>query len=149
MSSNSDLPDLNVWLALATPDHFHHQQTLNYWEHQAAEQVHLCTVTALGLVRLLSQPKLMGPAVQTTYEASAILQALCQQPGVSLAIPANDGWDVFHQLMREGDLSARLCTDAYLAALSISNDWRLVSFDRDFERFGDLQRLPLNGTSSA
>ena len=149
MSSNSDLPDLNVWLALATPDHFHHQQALNYWEHQAAEHVHLCTLTALGLVRLLSQPKLMGPAIKTTYEASAILQALCQQPGVSLAIPTIYGWDVFHQLMREGDLSARLCTDAYLAALAISNGWRLVSFDRDFERFGDLQQLPLNGTSSA
>ena len=57
MSSNADLPDLNVWLALATRDHFHHQQTLNYWEHQAAEQVLLCTVTGLDLVRLLSQPK--------------------------------------------------------------------------------------------
>ena len=46
--------------------------------------------------------------------------------------------------MRESDLSARLCTDAYLAALAISNGWRLVSFDRDFERFGGLQRLLLS-----
>ena len=144
MSSNADLPDLNVWLALVTPNHFHHQPALDYWEHQAAEHVHFCTVTALGLVRLLSQPKLMGPAVKTTHEASAILQALCQQPGVSLTTPASDGWDVFHQLMREGNLQARLCTDAYLAALAISNGWRLVSFDRDFERFGDLQRLSLS-----
>ncbi len=73
MSNNADLPDLNVWLALATPDHFHHQQALDYWEQQAAEQVHFCTVTALGQVRLLSQPKLMGPAVKNTHEASAIL----------------------------------------------------------------------------
>ena len=63
---------------------------------------------------------------------------------MSLAIPASDGWDVFHQLMREGDLSARLYPDAYLAALAISNGWRLVSFDRDFERFGGLQRLSLS-----
>ena len=135
MNNNADLPDLNVWLALATPDHFHHQQALNYWEQQAAEQVHFCTVTALGLVRLLSQPKLMGAAVKTTHEASALLQALCQQPGVSLAIPASDGWDVFHQLMREGDLSVRLCTDACLAALAICA--------------GYLRWLPLNRTSSA
>ncbi len=40
---------------------------------------------------------------------------------------------------------ARLCTDAYLAALAISNGWRLVSFfDREFERCGDLQRLSLS-----
>ena len=106
MNNKADLPDLNVWLALVTPNHSHHQPALNYWEQQAAEHVHFCTVTALGLVRLLSQPKLMGPAVKTTHEASALLQALCQQPGVSLAIPASDGWDVFHQLIRQGDLSA-------------------------------------------
>jgi len=46
----ADLPDLNVWLALATPDHLNHQQALVYWEQKAAEQVHFCTVTALGLV---------------------------------------------------------------------------------------------------
>ncbi len=144
MNSTSDLPDLNVWLALAAPNHFHHQQALNYWEQKAAEQVHFCTVTALSLVRLLSQPTLMGSAVKTTHEASTHLQALCQQPGVSFAIPASDGWDVFHQLMSEVNLSPRLCTDAYLAALAISNGWRLVSFDRDFERFGDLQLLLLS-----
>ena len=143
MSNKEDLPDLNVWLALTTPDHFHHQQALHYWEQQAAEQVHFCTVTALGLVRLASQAKLMGPAVKTTHEASELLQALCQQPGVSLATPASDGWDVFHQLMHQVDFPARLCTDTYLAALAISNGWRLVSLDRDFERFTDLQQLCL------
>ena len=57
MSNKGDLPDLNVWLARATPDHFHHQQAIHYWEQQAAEQVHFCTVTALGLVCLVSQAK--------------------------------------------------------------------------------------------
>ena len=50
MNNIADLPDLNVWLALATPDHFNHQQVLVYWEQQAAEQVQFCTVTALDLV---------------------------------------------------------------------------------------------------
>jgi len=35
------------------------------------------------------------------------------------------------------------CTDAYLAALAIANGWRLVSLDRDFERFEGLERLAL------
>jgi uncharacterized protein len=101
------------------------------------------TVTALGLVRLVSQPKLMGPAVSNAAEASALLEALCQQPGVGLAEPEHGGWEVFHQLLRGGKIPARLCTDAHLAALAIANGWRLVSFDRDFERFAGLQRLPL------
>jgi len=62
MSVTADLPDLNVWLALACPDHSHHHQAVHYWEHQAAGQVLFCTVTAMGLVRLVCQPKLMGAA---------------------------------------------------------------------------------------
>ncbi len=144
MSTSTDLPDLNVWLALAATDHLHHRQALHYWEQQAAEQVLFCTVTALGLVRLLSQPKLMGTAVKSSAEASALLLAFCRQPGVALAAPEHDGWEVFHRLLRQGDLPPRLCTDAYLAALAMANGWRLVSFDRDFERFRGLQRLALS-----
>ncbi|MFI0404146.1 MAG: VapC toxin family PIN domain ribonuclease, partial [Cyanobium sp.] len=68
MSATADLPDLNVWLALIWPGHIHHQQAVHYWEQQAAEQVLFCTLTALGLVRLVCQPKLMGTAVRTTAE---------------------------------------------------------------------------------
>ena len=57
MSITVELPDLKVWLALAWLDHSHHHQALHYWEQQAAEQVLFCTVTALGLVRLVCQPK--------------------------------------------------------------------------------------------
>ena len=53
------------------------------------------------------------------------------------------GWEVFHQLLCSGELPPRLCTDAYLAALAIANGWRLVSFDRDFERFEGLERFVL------
>ena len=77
MSSILDLPDLNVWLALASPTHQHH------------------------------------------------------------------GLDVFHGLMRQAELLPRLCTDAHLAALAITNQWRLVSFDRDFQLFPGLDLLQL------
>jgi uncharacterized protein len=148
VSTTVDLPDLNVWLALACPDHSHHRQAVRYWEQQAAEQVLFCTVTALGLVRLVCQPKLMGAAVKTAGEASALLEAFCMQPGVSMASAEPHGWDVFHQLLRSGELPARLCTDAYLAALAMANGWRLVSFDRDFERFEGLERLALPGSQA-
>jgi toxin-antitoxin system PIN domain toxin len=137
----ADLPDLNVWLALASTDHSHHQQAVHCWEQQAGERVLFCTVTALGLVRLVRQPKLIGAAVLNAAEASELPQAFCPQPGVSLAAPEHDGFEVFHQVLRNGDLPARLCTDAYLAALAIANGWRLVSFDRDFARFEGLQWL--------
>ena len=48
--------------------------------------------------------------------------------------------------MGKKNLPARLCTGTYLAALAISNGWRLVSFDRDFERFAALERLTLGAS---
>ena len=143
MRTTADLPDLNVWLALAWPAHSHHQHAVQYWEQQAAEEVLFCTVTALGLVRLVCQPKLMGTAVRNTTEASDLLNTLCRQPGVRVAEPEDDGWEVFRQLLRSDAIPARLCTDAHLAALAIANGWRLVSFDRDFERFEALEKLTL------
>jgi toxin-antitoxin system PIN domain toxin len=144
VSPEADLPDLNVWLALASSQHIHHRQALHYREQLAAEQVLFCTVTALGLVRLVSQPRLMGDAVKNAAEASELLAAFCRQPGVALAPAEHDGWDVFHHLMRQGNLPPRLCTDAHLAALAMANGWRLVSFDRDFERFEGLHWLALS-----
>lgn len=85
----------------------------------------------------------MGSAVRSAHDAYALLQTFCEQPGVRMAPPASDGWDVFHQLMGKKNLPARLCTGTYLAALAISNGWRLVSFDHDFERFTALRRLTL------
>ncbi len=102
----------NVWLALIWPAHSHHQYAVQYWERKAAEPVLFCAVSALGLVRLACQSKRMGTAVRNAAEASALLEALCQQPGVGLAKPEHNGW-------------------------------RLVSFDRDFERFAGLERLLL------
>ena len=143
MSSTADLPDLNVWLALVWPEHTHHRQALKYWEHLASRQILFCTVTALGLVRLVCQQKLMGTAMKTPQEASALLEVFCQQPGVSMAAAEDSSWEVFHQLLRAGDLPARLCTDAHLAALAMANGWRLVSFDQDFKRFEGLELLSL------
>ena len=143
MSAIADLPDLNVWLALASPTHQQHSSAVQYWEEQAFQQVLFCTATALGLVRLVMQPKVMGDAAMTAAEASALLETFVQQPGVCHAQPSNDGWDVFHGLMRQAEISPRLCTDAHLAALAITNQWRLVSFDHDFQLFPGLNLLQL------
>jgi toxin-antitoxin system PIN domain toxin len=143
MSGAVDLPDLNVWLALACPEHCHHNEAVRYWEQLSAQRVVFCTVTALGLVRLVCQPKVMGASAMNTMEASELLEAFCREPGVELANTEHGGWEVFHQLLRTGELPTRLCTDAYLAALAIAHGWRMVSFDRDFERFAQLELLLL------
>lgn len=145
-SPAADLPDLNVWLALTCTGHVQHQSAVRYWEELAAGEVRFCTVTALGLVRLLCQPRVMGKAVHTAAEASAVLKGLTIQPGVSFTDAEARAWDVFDALVRAPGLSHRQCTDAHLAALAISEGLRLVTFDGDFSRFAGLSWLRLDWT---
>jgi hypothetical protein len=102
------------------------------------------TVTALGLVRLVCQPKLMGTVVRNAPEASALLQP-CANSRVC-------GWP--SRNTTAGRCFTNCCVAVrfqpspalhrcHLAALAIANGWRLVSFDWDFERFEGLRRLSL------
>jgi len=138
---NIDLPDLNVWLALAWPLHPQHLRARHYWQAEAGERVVFCTATGLGLVRLLCRENVMGDAVLTPTAAGEVLERFCEQPGVGFGGEPTDGWHVFQALLRKGTVAPQQCTDAHLAALSIVNGWRLVSFDPEFERYLGLRLL--------
>jgi toxin-antitoxin system PIN domain toxin len=139
---HGDLPDLNVWLALAVSEHPHHDAAKAYWHSIAAARVCFCRVTMLGLTRLLTQPKLMGEGalgLRAAFEAYRRFATLpevdfCDEP-VDCELPL-DG-------LLTAELPARLCTDAYLAAFAIAGGLRLVSFDKDFGRFAGLDWLQL------
>ncbi len=145
LQAPADLPDLNLWLALAWRGHRHHDAACRYWEVAAADTVLFTTVTALGLVRLLSQPRVMGDAVLSLRQASDVQAAFLQQPGVRLVDEAAASWPVFRHLLSQDTWPAQLCTDVHLAALAIAGGWRLVSFDQDFGRFKGLSWLSLPG----
>ena len=120
-----DLPDLNVWLALVVAEHPHHAAARRYWaEQQSAPalvgpRVWFCRSTMLGLVRLLSQPKLMGEGVLGLADAHAIYLQLRQTEGVGFVGDAESADALLASWLAdngEAPLPARLWTDAWLAA---------------------------------
>jgi uncharacterized protein len=139
---SGDLPDLNVWLALAIAEHPHHESTQVYWHKLAAERIWFCRVTMLGLVRLLAQPKVMGRAALRLEQAFDAYRRFSELPEVGLQPEPADCEAQLRHLLKP-DTPARLWTDAYLAAFAASAGLRLVTFDRDFARFGDVARLQL------
>jgi uncharacterized protein len=141
-----DLLDINVWLALAVQEHPHHAAARQYWDgvqldmrmtpSVAPQKIYFCRTTMLGLVRLLCQPKVVGEGALTLDKAWAVYQNFRALSIIDLlAEPV--GCDVQIQTLfsTQAALPARLWTDAYLAALAQSSGMRLVTFDRDFERF--------------
>ena len=147
---SGDLPDLNVWLALVVAEHPHHGTARRYWEQQQASpalgpRLWFCRSTMLGLVRLLSQPRLMGEGALDLPSAWAVYRQLRQAEGVGFVADEEAADPLLRGWLSPGDspLPARLWTDAWLAASAEAAGLRLVSFDADFARFPLTRRLHL------
>jgi len=147
-SATGDLPDINVWLALAVQEHPHHSAARRYWDDTQATLAPqplptatfwFCRTTMLGLVRLLCQPKVVGEGALTLAAAFALYQQFRKLPVVGLLTEPADCEFSLQALVTARTMPPRLWTDAWLAALAQSSGLRLVTFDQDFYRF-DLKR---------
>ena len=138
-----DLPDVNVWLALAVNQHPHHDAAAAYWSGHQAGPVWFCRVTMLGLVRLLSNPKVMGEQALDLKQSLATYHHFAALPEIGWHAEPSDCGDHLQKLVST-DLPARLLTDAYLAAFAGSARLRMVTFDKDFGRFQGLDCLRLS-----
>jgi toxin-antitoxin system PIN domain toxin len=138
-----DVPDLNLWLALIDPDHAHHACARRYWEHEAAVEIAFCRVTMLGLLRLLTNSRVMHGAPFTSAEAWDAYRAFAELPEVCFVedcLAAEKRCEPWSRVPR---FHAHRWTDAWIAALAASAGARVVSFDSDFTTFPDLDFLHL------
>ena len=83
--------------------------------------------TTVNLPRSQPTPSSCARLGTTSRRTGVVLHGHRSGAGSSGVSTEGDG--------RGGEVPARLCTDAYLAAIAMANGWPLVSFDRDFERF--------------
>src|SRR5262249_14022719 len=133
-----DLPDVNIWLAMGLGRHIHHQRALHYWFEEAGDQLAFCRVTALGLLRLLTTAGAMHGQPLSVAQAWHAYGDVRRLPGVML-VPEPESCETWLEHWALGNNPApRLWTDAYLAAFARAAGLRLVSFDRDFDRFDGL-----------
>ncbi|MGH8538959.1 MAG: TA system VapC family ribonuclease toxin [Stenotrophobium sp.] len=134
------IADANVLLPLLSSDHPHHAPALAWWDEQGDGEVGLCLPVRMGLLRLLSNRKVMGESVQRPEAAWSAVEALAIQPCVVTidSVPAG------HALNWRRNVAGReptpdLWTDAWLAALAQSLDSEMVTFDRGFRQFKALK----------
>jgi toxin-antitoxin system PIN domain toxin len=138
----TDLPDVNVWLALSDADHKHHAAAKAYWLRLGDIQVAFCRISMLGFLRLSTQPKVLSfqPSIPEAW--NLYRQYLSAAHVVFLNEPPHFEASM-EKLTSTPGFVHRLWTDAYLAALAIASGCRLVSFDSDFQTFDGLHFLHL------
>jgi toxin-antitoxin system PIN domain toxin len=97
-----------------------------------------CRVTALGMVRLLTNATVMGGEPLSCGDAWTAYRRFAELPEVDFVAEPISLEGRLAEFVASDMMTPRLWTDAYLAAFAMSAGLRMVSFDSDFGRFGGL-----------
>ena len=122
------LLDVNVLVALAWPNHVHHEQARRWFDGSHQKGWATCPLTESGFVRVSSNRRVI-PEARRPLEAILLLRELTSLPGHSFwtddVSVARSEWVEAERLTGHGQV-----TDAHLVALAVQNQGRLVTFDR-------------------
>lgn len=121
------LLDVNVLLALLDGDHVDHARAWAWLDQSIEHGWASCPVTENGFVRIVSQPRYPSPV------APAVAMDLLSRARAS---EHHEFWPCDVSLLDASTVDrtrihgSRQVTDAYLLALCLAHDGRLVTFDR-------------------
>lgn len=123
------LLDVGVWLAAVWGRHIHHRVAAA-WFDKEADDIAFCRVTQIGLLRLLSNPAIMGDDAVNRGQAWRIYDQLWTDERVRWAGEPAEFDAVWRALSARNDKSHKLWTDDYLAAFAQAGAATLITLDR-------------------
>ena len=121
------LLDVNVLIALAWPNHVHHEVALNWFGANQRLGWATCPVTQAGFVRVSANRRVLPDAVPP-HEALALLRRI-------VALPHHRFWTDDIELVSSKFVAAeklvgyRQVTDAHLLALALRHGGRVATLD--------------------
>jgi len=124
------LADVNVWIALAVVGHVHHSVALAWFEEPQTSQILFSRVTQMGMLRLLTNRKVMGENILTPADAWRVYATLCDDDRVQYAEEPPHLEDRWREAAKHLGPGQNFWTDAYLAAFAEAGDYTIVTFDR-------------------
>ena len=139
------LVDANILLYAQDQLSERHTQARAWWDAQlsGAGPICLCWTLLGAFIRSGTNPRVFDHPLSRDQALSCI-QSWLDQPCTRIVTPTERHWEVFQELLREGQAVANLVTDAHLAALAVEHGCELNSTDSDFSRFPGLRwRNPL------
>jgi toxin-antitoxin system PIN domain toxin len=141
--SKSFLPDVNVWLALASRRHVYNVIAAQWFQSVGENEAAFCRITQMGFLRLLTNHHAMGIDVVGQVAAWQVYGELTRDFRVRF-VPEPVGLEQrWQQFTQESRATTNLWTDAYLAGLAQLRDLCVVSLDKAFDRHNGVQVLLL------
>ena len=141
------LLDANILLYAEDSLSEHHEAARLWWDEQlsGSTPVALCWPVVSAFMRIGTNPRLHRRPL-TLKEAVDRVQSWLDQPCVLILTPTEQHWPVLQKMLRAGNATGNLVSDAHLAALAVEHNCTLASTDTDFARFRGLKwRNPIAG----
>ena len=134
------IADASVLFPLLVQGHAAHETAMQWWQKQADGTVGTCQLTRLAVLRLLSNRVAMNGDPVKPKEALAAWQQLADDPrSMHVDLEPATHEHRFVALVAGREATPNLWTDAWLAALALSRDYELTTFDREFRSFRGLR----------
>jgi hypothetical protein len=127
-----------VWLALAYELHVHHPAVRHWFDTLSRQEALLCRITQLGVLRLLTNRKVMDQDVLNQRQAWRLFDRILEDERIAFT-PEPAGTDVeFRRFTQSSTPSTRKWSDAYLAAVASAGNMTVVTIDKGFSDFTDV-----------
>ncbi|MTV27826.1 type II toxin-antitoxin system VapC family toxin [Nitriliruptoraceae bacterium ZYF776] len=132
-----NLVDANVLLYAVNTDAEHHRAARTWLDRAVAGTTTLAWAwpVLLAFVRIATRPGIF-PRPLPVEAALQVVRACLEAPSAIVVHPTVQHLDVLATQLAEAGSGGNLVSDAHLAALAIEHRATVVTFDRDFERFG-------------
>lgn len=136
--------DANVLLYAVNRQSAQHQAAHRWLTNalSGSEVVGLPWVSLLAFVRLSTSRRIFASPL-SPGDAMTLVESWLAQPAAVAVEPTIRHSSVLCGLLEEAGTAGNLTTDAHIAALAIEHGATVVTFDRDFERFGVGVQLPV------
>jgi uncharacterized protein len=132
-----NLVDANVLLYAVNEDSQHHQAARSWLDHalRGATTVAWSWPVLLAFLRIATRPGIF-PRPLPVPTALDIVRGWLAAPSSVVVDPTPHHLEILGTQLAESGSGGNLVSDAHLAALAIEHRATVVTFDRDFERFG-------------
>lgn len=134
------VPDANILIYAYNEDAPQHGAAAKWLEQllNGPDLVGLPWTTVWAFLRISTNAR-AWPKPLSVDDAFTAVDQLLDRPNVAILHPGPRHRELLERLVREGNASGPLVSDAVLAALAIENGAALASTDRDFSRFRGLR----------
>lgn len=132
--------DANVLIYSVNTAATRHEEARQWLDHALGGQdsVGLTWISLNAFLRIATRPGLF-PRPLSLDDALGIVGHWLDAPGAHLLQSRDNHFELLARLLRGAGIGGNLVSDAHLAALALSHQASVVSYDHDFARFSGLR----------